>query len=106
MRRLTCQLAKWQLNTLSAKSGWSPLALAVYHGHRKCAEILLEVHATPLVCLSSRLAPSSSAFSRLFTSARGCFVKPKLGDEAHLRRGAHVRAIAAVAKWDIFEVVE
>ena len=37
------------INALNAR-GWTPLALALYHGHLDCTRALLEVHADPLEC--------------------------------------------------------
>ena len=49
MRKLTAAVDSYLINALNAR-GWTPLALALYHGHNECARVLLEVHANPLQC--------------------------------------------------------
>ena len=42
VKMLTASVDLRLINALNAR-GWTPLALALYHGHRDCARLLLEV---------------------------------------------------------------
>ena len=61
VRLLTAAVDAHLINALNAR-GWTPLTLALYHGHRECTKALLEVHADPLECTpaAQQLAMSAS----------------------------------------------
>ena len=87
VRMLTAAVDSHLINALNAR-GWTPLALALYHGHNECARVLLEVHANPLVC---NVAANQLADSWVVSTGRlvGQLVRETKRDQQTRRALAH-----------------